>query len=280
MSPDLSENTQDIINDPEITTLQNFIHSYYESFRKDGEIPVYLSLKYKHMLRVGRNAIQIAGSVTSDQSIVRQAYICGLLHDAGRFIQLEKYGTFKDNESFDHALLSIQIIENHNLLNFLNHQDREKIRLAIQHHNKKTLPDSYGNDSLLLAKILRDADKADIYRVMSNYYDNHKLDHDKQIQLGLSDSKGYQKSHLNKLFNHQPLDLDNLRNLNELKLLQLGWIFDIHFRQTFLMIKQNQYIDKIISYLPSNNEINELKQHLKYYIEERMGNKSIITRYK
>ncbi len=44
------------------------------------------------------------------------AETAGLLHDAGRFEQYERYRTFRDGESEHHGRLAVQVIRTHGLL--------------------------------------------------------------------------------------------------------------------------------------------------------------------
>jgi len=53
-----------------------------------------------------------------------------------------------------------------------------------------------------------------------------------------------------------------------MKLLQLGWIFDINFTQTFISIQERQIIDKIITTLPDTEDIRKIQNHLKEYLEK------------
>jgi hypothetical protein len=53
-----------------------------------------------------------------------------------------------------------------------------------------------------------------------------------------------------------------------MKLLQLGWIFDINFTRTFLYIQQRQIIEKIITTLPDTEDILKIQNHLNEYLEK------------
>lgn len=266
--------TSHINTSSEIDEIEHFLRSYYRSFEKNGQIPYYLTLKYHHMLRVARNTYRISSTLTNNKTIINNAYICGLLHDSGRFTQLSKYGTFKDSESLDHALLSLQVIQAYKLLDFLPKEEKAQISFAIENHNKKTIEQPTSREASTLARIIRDADKADIYYVMTSYYEDRITDEDKKIQLGLNDTDYYNPKHIRTLFEHQMLDLNAVENLNELKLLQLGWLFDINYRETLLMIRANQYIEKIFKHLPNNSRIRSLEKDLCQYLDDKTLSKN------
>jgi len=60
-----------------------------------------------------------------------------------------------------------------------------------------------------------------------------------------------------------------LKTFNDMKLLQLGWIFDINFTPTFRYIRQRRIIEKIIAALPDTGDIRKIQKHLNGYLEEK-----------
>jgi len=64
-----------------------------------------------------------------------------------------------------------------------------------------------------------------------------------------------------------------LKTFNDMKLLQLGWLFDINFTQTFIQIQQRRTIEKIIADLPDTEDIRKIQNHLKEYLNERISEK-------
>ncbi|MEJ2655934.1 MAG: HD domain-containing protein, partial [Desulfobacterales bacterium] len=75
-----------------------------------------IRLKEKHTEHVCRNMIMLGKAQgLSDQEMVL-AEAMGLFHDIGRFKQYAVYGTFKDMESENHALLGLRELAAHNVL--------------------------------------------------------------------------------------------------------------------------------------------------------------------
>ena len=130
-----------------------------------------IKLKIDHTYRVADIAERIGDSVGADSDF---SWFLGLLHDIGRFEQLTQYGTFKDADSVDHAELGADILFKdgliHNFPNLSYTDGLENARIAetaIRLHNKLELPRNLDSETLLYCKILRDADKADIFRVLT-----------------------------------------------------------------------------------------------------------------
>lgn len=144
---------------------------YAEKYNLDD---VKIALKYKHMYRVAELCERLAESLHLDKIETDICWLTGLLHDIGRFEQVRQYGTFVDAKSVDHAELSAKILfstgavkEDKMIRCFepSGHYDMA-IRDAILCHSMYRIPELEVAD-VRLAKILRDADKLDIFRVMT-----------------------------------------------------------------------------------------------------------------
>ena len=74
------------------------------------------------------------------------------------------YGTFKDVESENHALLGFRELVAHNVLDVCTKDERKWITKAIANHNTVTIPKKENGKSLFYIRLLRDADKLDIWQ--------------------------------------------------------------------------------------------------------------------
>ena len=131
-----------------------------------------VSLKAVHTYKVAKLCETIALDLQLPQEDVFIAWMCGLLHDIGRFEQVTRYHTFNDALSVDHALLSCQILygEDENdpgiLREFIKDTSFDDIIYnAIRYHSAYRLPEDFQNRQKMFCDILRDADKIDIFRV-------------------------------------------------------------------------------------------------------------------
>lgn len=137
-------------------------------------------LKIAHSYRVAEISERIAKTVINEQQVFPDfSWLLGLIHDIGRFEQITRYGTFKDALSVDHAELGANILFHDNLFDsFISVEEacvvakdfqRMKVtaETAIRLHNKLKLPEKMEAHTNTYTKILRDADKADIFRVLT-----------------------------------------------------------------------------------------------------------------
>ena len=73
-------------------------------------------------------------------------------------------------------MLGVQILDSHNVLSPLTEREKRMINTAIKLHGRKKLPDGLDEGTATFAKLIRDADKIDIYRVVIDAYRQYRDD--------------------------------------------------------------------------------------------------------
>ncbi len=133
-------------------------------------------LKYAHSLRVSALCEEIAASLGLPSADRDLAWLIGVLHDIGRFEQLREYHTFVDYRSMDHAKYGAHyLFADGHIRDFLaDEADDDVICAAIDQHNVYQLRDGLTPRQLLFCRLIRDADKLDIFRVYVMYLEQGK----------------------------------------------------------------------------------------------------------
>ena len=126
-----------------------------------------VSLKIHHTYRVAALCEQIGRSIALEGTALDLAWLCGILHDDGRFEQLRRFGTFDDSKSIDHARAGVQVLfEQGHIRDYLDDDSEDAmLRTAVEWHSAYRLPDGLDERPVMYCNILRDADKIDILRV-------------------------------------------------------------------------------------------------------------------
>jgi HD superfamily phosphohydrolase YqeK len=249
----------------------NWFHQYIKTFHsQDLQIQCNIDLKYEHILRVRDVIIEIAISEGLADDQVRLASVMALFHDIGRFIQFTKYRTFADNKSENHASLGIKELKKNKILDILKNDDRNLILTAIANHNRKEiLPETTGR-ALFYSKLLRDADKIDIWRVVIDYYETPKARPNKALQLDLLDTPTYSFEILQEVKNGSIIRMEDLTTLNDFKLLQAAWVFDLNYMRSFEIVKQRRYIERLFAVLPDDEPIRRLQSKILFFMESKI----------
>ena len=128
--------------------------------------------KVAHTRRVAENCERIAESLGMDGDSVDFAWFLGLLHDIGRFEQVRRYGTFVDSVSVDHARFGADLLFKEGLIDRFPAENLSQtwlgiLETAIRLHNQLALPDDLDEVTRRFCELIRDADKIDIFRVVS-----------------------------------------------------------------------------------------------------------------
>lgn len=145
--------------------------------------------KIAHTYRVADLAEKIAERINAD--LADFAWLLGLLHDIGRFEQVRRYGNLVDAQTVDHAELGADILFQQGLIerfptDTLPENWRGIAETAIRLHNKLALPDDLDLQARMMTQILRDADKLDIFRVLTEWPLAERMGNSKE-QFSVSD---------------------------------------------------------------------------------------------
>lgn len=227
-------------------------------------------LKIDHSYRVLQETKYLCNELELLNEEKNLAELLALLHDLGRFEQYDKYRTFSDNRSENHSIIAVNELKKLDVLADLKPGLRDLIYRCILYHNRAVLPENETEKCLFYSKILRDADKLDIYFLLIEYYENMNGTRNTSMELELPNTEGFNYAIFNDIMNEKVVLLEDVKNSNDFKLLQLGWVFDFNFSASYERIKEKEYIKRIIKHLPNTSEINELNDKLHTYINYKL----------
>jgi 5'-deoxynucleotidase YfbR-like HD superfamily hydrolase len=243
-----------------------WFNNYCNSFKDLTESQQLLfTIKKEHSQRVAEIALSLAVKLDWTEEEQKTAFLIGLLHDVGRFKQLVDFNTFSDDKSIDHADSAVEILKGEKLLEILEIENSELIFAAILNHNKFKIQDGLTGQELLQAKLIRDADKLDIYKVLTDYYSkrngtvNHTLSW--ELQKGTVVSPAVAKE----ILSGKMVSKKNIVSEIDVKIMQLSWVYDLNFRFTFELLMKNRYLDSVYNSLPKNDLVIEIYRKIKIF---------------
>jgi HD superfamily phosphodiesterase len=251
------------------------IESWFERYvsRFKSSDPIYkqnIQLKKDHTHRVCDEIIRLGKSLDLSPQDLILAKTAALLHDVGRFEQYERYQTFDDHKSENHAQLSLKVIEKEKVLNGIDRAAQRLIVCAVSYHNRAALPSGETDRCLFFSRLLRDADKLDIFYVVTEYYHHHSGPSNQSLELELPDTphisdKVYKDHMAGKI-----VEAKHVKNLNDFKLFQMAWIYDINFPLTYKLIKERKYLEKIRDAIPTSSKVQEIYTCAKSYLDKNI----------
>jgi|GEM_PF-142421 len=256
----------------------NTIREWFDAFVKeylqrspDEDTKENLRLKAEHTLRVVQNIERLSDALNLGEEAKRLAWIIAFCHDLGRFPQYLRYRTFRDAESENHAILSTEVINTSGILEGFSEREKEIILEAVRFHNTFNVPE-LPEEVLLFVKLIRDADKLDIWRVFSEYYELPRELRSPGPVFGLPDTEGVSEEVLKAIKEKRMAMLKDLKNQNDFRLLQLSWIFDLNFRESFKILKERGYV-RTIGDINSSEKVREVLKEIEDYIDSRLNTK-------
>jgi len=227
-----------------------------------------LQLKKDHSLKVAELSLYIAENLDMNKEDCKVAEIIGLLHDIGRFFQFQKYESFDDLKTVDHAALSLDIIQKEEFFKKFQDRDKQVILSAIGNHNKMAIIE---NDErcLKFCKILRDADKLSIWETCITY-----MKRDGSFSMPSISFDLHNKPILNDVVRKdiemgKLVQKKDLKTVLDFKIFLLSMVYDINYKISFHYLNQKQLIKNIYETLPKRDEIIGIYRQIRLLIENK-----------
>ncbi|NVO00473.1 MAG: HD domain-containing protein [Geobacteraceae bacterium] len=227
-------------------------------------------LKIEHTAKVRNNIELLADSLLLPADKRALASIIAICHDVGRFPQYAKYGTFNDATSVNHAALAIQTLKSEGILQILDEVSRDMVIQSIALHNVFLLPDNLCPDELLFARLIRDADKLDIWRVLIEYCTAQPEERASAVVWELPDTGLCSDAAINEVINGRMINRSVLSSADDFKLLQISWAYDLNFKETFVQLSEHGYIDTLAGLLPDQNGCHGAVSAVRSFIKSRI----------
>ena len=257
-----------------LNEMHNWMTNYMKSFYTDDEeVQRGILIKETHTGYVTSNCVELAKHLKLNRHDVELAEIIGLFHDVGRFRQYSIYKTFNDADSEDHADLGMKVIGELDFFKKITSTDFDIVKFSIGQHNKKEIAPCDDDRKILFAKIIRDADKLDIYRVLQPFFAQENADKMPNFIKGkfIADISDDFVEHFAE---GEQADFREIRTNGDRKIVRLMWIYNVNYAWTLKKIVERGYIEEIIKNLPRNEKnsarIDDGIERLYKFVEEKI----------
>lgn len=219
--------------------------------------------KIAHTYRVVKLAKEMADKLNLSKEDVDILLKIALLHDIGRFYQVQVNNSFSDFK-FDHSYYGIKYLfeEGHIREYNDNKEVDEIIKKAIYYHNKHRddIPplDDY---TKMFVDLIRDIDKIDIYYMVS-LFSPFVFQKDKFIPDYLDD---FMKQ---KLVRRLPQETksDNF-------IVLCGFIYDFNYLESYELLQEKGYLDKFFNNVEVDENSIELFKEIKDIVYDKLNEK-------
>lgn len=227
-----------------------------------------IEIKQEHSIRVMNISREIAQELQLSQEEVDIATLIGLLHDIARFEQFKRYHTFRDAQSIDHGDLGVEIL-NKDIRKYIETDKYDElIKLAVKNHNKYKIQEGLDAKQKLFAQIIRDADKIDIiYEAIGILWQKR--------QNEVEESK-ITPAIFEQVLKNQLIKSEDRKTILDDVIAIVAFIFDINFKVSFEILKNRDYINKMLDRYnfkesKTKEQIEEIRKIANLYIEQKIN---------
>lgn len=207
--------------------------------------------KREHTIRVANIADKIATEMHVSDTDRDLIWLCGLLHDFGRFEQATKYGTYNDAASTNHAVVSVDMLfhglvgDRCDIRQYIESDEYDgNIERAIALHNMREIPDGLSDIDYLVTSVLMDSDKIDNINMMAYKTTEEVCEESSDDVL----SSKFSNVAMNAFLQHRTLDNGTERKTPADKVLsKLAFIFGLYNRESFDVLSSYGKLEKIFN---------------------------------
>lgn len=232
----------------DISDHRHWFQQYAETKIRQAKEATPLHLKLQHSNQVFANAQQIITQQNLPDA--RACLLAAFYHDVARFDQYLRYNTFKDALSCDHGYAGVKILKREKRLANETAHDKALILTAVALHNKKNVNCRLPAPFLTACRVVRDADKLDILRIMAEHLKGPEP-YNPTVILSLPNSREPgSETVINCVFNKRPAAYADLKTVNDFRLLLGTWFYDLHFPESKKLFLTAGHAAELVQGLP------------------------------
>lgn len=221
-----------------------------------------------HSLRVVANSLLLStflGQTDEDKYI---AELIALFHDLGKATMIIQGTESPTNIQRDHALLSAKLIQQMEFYPKLSADTQLIVIKSVENHNKLKLPKLDNEQLVFFARLIRDADKLDIYDSSYRYF-KERNGIQPIMTFDLVNNTEVSEKIIKSILAGKTATVEDMKTMNDYKLLLLSMAFDLNFKYTFRIMSEKQYIQKIYETLPKRDQIIDVYRGIKLFVENK-----------
>ena len=258
------------MQESDLVQFREWFDGYVGSFfGDDAYVNASLQLKKTHTEYVCREMDDLCGRLDLCENDRLIAGAIALFHDVGRFPQFVKYRTYMDVKSINHSCLGVNVLQEKGILDGFDVGENEIILAAVRLHGTKRLSPDLDERLELFAKLIRDVDKLDIFRIIIEAMRVYRDDPENfMLEVEFSDEPVCSPEVVRAVIEGELIDYKAIRTFDDMRLMQLGWVYDVNFKPTFEKIKERGYLGQISEFLVKTPETEKAVEAALRYVDE------------
>lgn len=233
---------------------------YLKKFDVDNEK---IKIKIRHSYYVADLINKLAKYLELEEEERILAKTIGLIHDIGRFPQYQEKGLYDDYKTkINHAVLADDCLfkEGHIKDFEIEEKYHNIIRKSILNHNAFKLDTNLTEEELFFSKLIRDADKIDIFRSIVSFDLKYESSANEKLK--------------NAFFKHELVERQYVISDSDEIISTLAFVFDINFKESFELLDETDnlelFMDSVLVSKELEEEFMEYKTEVRKYVKEKI----------
>lgn len=250
--------------------------AYVNSFANEqAQLTSILQLKADHCERVAGEARSLSQALRWTVPAQVSAEALGLLHDIGRFSQYTEYETFADMQSVDHGERGADVVASSGWLFEMSPLDAQAVLCGIQYHNRQHIPENVTAENLPFVKLIRDADKLDIFNVVLQAVEKDGFRELPDMLPYVSLQRSVSPEILEEIRRQHSCSLNRVKTLGDFLLLQMSWVYDMNYSMTLQYFDDRGILSRILQNLSSSPGVYALEEEISEFLSEQLSEDSL-----
>ena len=266
------------MTEPQLNEISVWFDRFVATFRGESAAEQRnYDLKSAHTHQVRAIMARLVASLSLGPEERALAAAIAICHDVGRFHQYRHYGTFNDATSTNHAALAVQTLKTEGILELLEDGEQGVLLQVVSLHNVFKLPADLDPAVRRFALLIRDADKLDIWRVLIECCSSGPEERASAVFLELPDTGLCSPQALEEVVAGRMPNRELLTTVDDLKLLQLSWAYDLKFAESFNIMAERGYLETLASMLPRQSGCREAVDAVRAFVQSRAEERTAVS---
>ncbi|WP_346354760.1 HD domain-containing protein [Azotosporobacter soli] len=243
---------------------------YTASFEQKDPL---IALKYDHTFGVVQTSLELSNALRLNEEDTSLAALIALLHDIGRFWQVDQSGSFTDTQQLDHAAYGCQLLfdEGHIREYLADCRFDALLRFAIANHSAFSIAPCPDPQMLLHARLIRDADKLDNFRVK----DITSIETLLQVSPQELNRASLSPQIYEQFLHCRQIRREDRKTPLDIYVSYIAFLFDLNFSASYHWLKKHDYVSRLFQRLSPHNpaterQLYELNKSAQRHIRERL----------
>lgn len=257
--------------EPLLSELHRWFDSYTDVFVSgDEDRRTNILLKKDHTKQVCAIILRLGKELGLSGRDLFIAELTALFHDIGRFEQYARYGTYMDSHSENHAELGLTVLAGTGALSAVDKDCVKLVLESVRHHNLHSLPSGMDKEAAFFTKLVRDADKIDVLRIVVDFYTEEEITKKIAAKYGMPNTPVISDEVYDEARRGTLVSSSSVKTWADNKLLHLAWVYDINFVPTFRLLKERGYLRAVYDTMPRTEKTALIYKEVVSYMERKI----------